>query len=88
MDLHEQHNQNPEKLQGCFAQLQNMALVPKSRMFKFYKNVTHAFNELDKEHVECRRIKKITLKYTELEQKFRECVTVFEQYSIVAALSY
>ncbi len=63
-------------------------MVPKSKMFKFYKSVTHAFTELDKEHVECRRLKKVTLKYTELEQKFHECVTVFEQYSIMAALSY
>lgn len=88
MDLLERHNKNREKLQECFVQLQNMQIVPKTKMFRFYKNVTHAFNELDKEHVECRRNKKLTLKYTELEQKFYECTIVFEQYSIMAALSY
>ena len=88
MDILERHAQNRAKQQECFLQLQSMSVVPKSKMFKFYKNLSHAFTALDKEHVECRRIRKVTLKYTELEQQFYECIRVFEQWSIMAALSY
>ena len=88
MDLLERHARNRDKLQDCFVQLQSMSLVPKSKMFKFYKNASNAFTELDKEAVEGRRTRKVTLKYTELEQKFYECITAFDQWSIVAVLSY
>ena len=88
MDILERHAQNRAKQQECFLQLQSMSVVPKSKMFKFYKNLSHAFTALDKEHVECRRIRKVTLKYTELTRAFEESVTVFEQYSLIAALTY
>ncbi len=88
MDILERHARNRLKNEECFAQLQSMGIVPKSKMFKFYKNVSQAFTELDKEAVECRRTKKVTLKYTELERNFHECITIFEQWSIMAALSY
>ena len=65
-----------------------MGMVPKSKMWKFYKNVSKAFAELDAENVNCRRVQKTTAKYQELEQKYYECITVFEQYSIIAALQY
>jgi hypothetical protein len=43
---------------------------------------------LDIEMVECRRLKRVTPKYTDLERNLNECVTVFEQWSIMAALTY
>lgn len=86
--MNEQHQQNREKLQRCFTQLQDMGIVSKSKMFKFYKTVSSAFSELDKEFVNCRRTRKITTKYTELEKKLDECVTVFEHYAVLAALTY
>ncbi len=82
------HTHNQAKLEACFAQLQSMGMIPKSKMFKFYKNVRTAWNELDREYVNCRRARKITLKYTELTVEFEESIKVFEQYSIMAALMY
>lgn len=86
--MQEQHDQNRAKLQECFVQLQAMDIVPKSKMFKFYKNASHAFNEMDREFVECRRLKHITARYETLEQQYYECITVFEQWAIMATLMY
>lgn len=86
--MQERHDQNRKKLEECFAQLQSMSVVPKSKMFKFYKNASTAFTELDKEFVECRRHKHISAKYETLEQQYHGCVTVFEQWSIMATLMY
>lgn len=86
--MQERHDQNRQKMQDCFAQLQGMGLVPKSKMYKFYRNVSAAFDELDKEFVECRRLKHMTARYETLETKYYECITVFEQWSIMATLMY
>lgn len=88
MDMYERHSQSHAKSQECFSQLQAMGVVPKSKMSKFYRNVSSAWNELDREFVNCRRLKKITLKYTELEVQFDECVTVFGQWGTFTALMY
>jgi hypothetical protein len=82
------HTQNKYKADNCFEQLQTMDMVPKSKMFKIYRNVSRAWMLLDMEMVECRRLKRITPKYTDLERNLNECVTVFEQWSIMAALTY
>ena len=88
MDLLERHAHNRDILQERFCQLKAMGIVPKSKMFKFYKNARTAFTELDKEAVECRSTRKVTIKYTELEQKLYESITVFDQWAVMAALSY
>ena len=88
MDMHTRHNQNRERNKIAFAALQSMGMVPKSKMWKFYKNVSNGWNQLDSEFVECRRVQKTTLRYQELEQNYNECITVFEQYSLIAALQY
>jgi len=84
----ERHAANSEKLENCLTQLKSMPMAPKSKMWKFYNTTRAAFTELDREFVECRRLKKVTLKYTELEKTFEDCVTVFEQWAIMAALTY
>ena len=88
MDLHTTHSQNKQKADACFEQLQTMDIVPKSKMFKIYRNVSKAWTDLDIEFVECRRTKRLTPKYTDLERNLNECVTVFEQWSVMAALMY
>jgi hypothetical protein len=87
-EMQERHDLNRKKLEECFAQLQGMSMVPKSKMFKFYKNASLAFTSLDKEFVECRRLKHISSRYETLEQQYNECITVFEQWSIMATLMY
>ena len=88
MDIVARHQQNSQKLQYCFQQLQSMDMVPKSKMWQFYKNVSNAFTELDREMVDCRRHSKITPRYNTLERRYYECITVFEQWIIMAALTY
>ena len=82
------HLANQAKLTECFAQISSMDIVPKSKMFKFYTNVSKAFGELDREFVNCRRTRRINWQYEELEQKYYKCITVFEQWSLMAALTY
>lgn len=86
--LYTLHVQHKYKAENCFEQLQSMDIVPKSKMFKIYRNVSKAWTDLDIEFVECRRLKRITPKYTDLVRNLDECVTVFEQWSIMAALTY
>jgi hypothetical protein len=88
MSPQSRHDVNQKKGNDCFAQLQSMAIVPKSQMWKFYKNVSRSWVELDKEFVQCRRQNKISAKYESLEAVYYECITVFEQWSIMAALQY
>ena len=86
--MQERHEQNRKKLQDCFGQIQAMPVVPKSKMFKFYKNASAAFAELDKEFVECRRLRHTTARYETLEKEYYECITVFEQWSLMAQLMF
>lgn len=86
--MEDQHKQNHKKLQEIFAQLQGMPMVTKSKMWKFYRNVGAAYSELDKEYVNCRRVKTLTSKYKVLEKNYYECITVFEQWSIMATLMF
>jgi hypothetical protein len=88
MDLKAHHYSNHQKSLNCFAQLQTMGMIPKSKMWQFYRNVSRAWVELDKEFVLCRRANKLTLKYTEMERTLDESIRVFEQYSLMAALTY
>ena len=82
------HSQNNQKVDACFAQLQAMDLVPKSKMWKFYRNVSKAWIELDSEFVNYRRTRHLTAKYDDLSKNLNECITVFEQWSVMAALMY
>jgi hypothetical protein len=84
----DRHEQNRKKLEECYAQWQSMGMVPKSKMYKFYKNARLAYANLDKEFVECRRLKHTTARYQTLEQEYYECVTIFEQWSIMAVLMF
>jgi hypothetical protein len=60
----------------------------KSDLFKMYQNCKNIFTEMSKEDVECRRLKKTTVKYRELEQKLNESIQEFEQWITFATLIY
>ena len=53
-----------------------------------YQNCKNIFTEMSKEDVECRRLKKTTVKYRELEQKLNESIQEFEQWITFATLIY
>lgn len=86
--MHNTHVQHKQLVDDCFAQLQSMDMVAKSKMWRFYRNVSAAWVQLDTEFIDCRRLNRVTPKYTELAQKLNECITVFNQYSIIAVLTY
>jgi predicted nuclease with TOPRIM domain len=60
----------------------------RSQLYKLYNNCRKKFDELSKESVECRRMKKVTTKYTEIEQQLQECIHNFEQWTFFAKLIY
>jgi hypothetical protein len=60
----------------------------KSQLYKFYSNCKHALVALDRESVECRRLKKVTSKYTELENNLKDCIHTFDQWVVMAALRF
>lgn len=60
----------------------------RSQLYKLYNNCRKKFDELSKESVECRRMKKVTVKYTEIENQLQECIHNFEQWTFFAKLMY
>ena len=86
MSIEKIHVQNHQKVIDCRRQWRDLNMVSRSETFKFLQNSQNAWSELDKEFVQCRRIGRLTAKYTELESKFLECVTVYEQWMVMAAL--
>jgi hypothetical protein len=83
------HTQNYQKQQACFQQVQAMSnLQAKSRIWPIYRNVSKSWDEMDREFVNCRRQRKLTVRYRDLEQKFEECITTFNHWALIAALTY
>ena len=60
----------------------------RSELYKIYRNVSEAYDNLDRESVECRRLGKTTAKYVVLEQKLNESTQEFEQWITYATLLY
>ena len=87
--MHEQHTNNHGKLEACLSTIQGISnMVAKSHLWRFYNTARTIWVEMDKEFVNCRRNRRISSKYTELEKTFYESIIVFEQYSIIAVLQY
>jgi hypothetical protein len=87
--MQERHTHNHNRLDACLSTVQGIQhMVAKSFLWRFYNNTRKIWSNMDQEFVNCRRNKKISIKYTELEQQFNESIIVFEQYSIIAVLQY
>ena len=87
--MHEQHQKHRDELDVCLTALQQTNnMVAKSTMWKFYNNLRITWVELDREMVECRRLKRVTPKYTDLEAKYAEHYKNFEQWHVMASLMY
>jgi hypothetical protein len=83
---HEAHIAQLEKLLASVSHTKDIRA--RSNLFKFYKNCREIYTEMDKEMVNCRRRNKLTQKYTELQARFVEATTTFEQWTVMAALMY
>ena len=83
------HQQLHARLDACLRAMQSIKDTrAKSTMYRFYKNCRIVWVFLDEEMVNCRRQRRVTLKYTELEAEFLEHVHNFEQWQIMSALMY
>lgn len=60
----------------------------RGQLRRFYDNAAHIWNSLDKEMVYCRRLNKITPMYTELTRQYNEAINTFNEWHLMAALSY
>jgi hypothetical protein len=52
----------------------------RSDLYKIYSNCRKIYTELDRESVECRRLRHKTAKYESLEQKLNESIQELEQW--------
>lgn len=87
--MFKQHDDNRQLLEQCLDKLHAVEdLRARNTLWKFYTNCRRIWAEMDNEFVVCRRHNRLTLKYTELEVKFRECVGEFDQWITMAALIY
>jgi hypothetical protein len=88
--MQQQHQANKDRLDQCAMSMLKVVqdMQAKGILWKFYENCRRIWAEMDKEMVECRRRRRVTHKYTELQIQFDECVKHFEQWIIMAKLMY
>ena len=60
----------------------------RGQLRQFYDNAAHIWNSLDKEMVNCRRSGKLTPLYTELLRQYNYAIKTFDEWHLMAALSY
>lgn len=60
----------------------------RSQLMKIYWNCKKILDDISRESVECKRLQRVTLKYTELQKKFEDSVTELEQWATFAKLLY
>lgn len=77
------------KLNNLLTVMQQTADIrARSQLYKLYTNCRRQFDALSRESVECRRMKKVTAKYAEIEKELQECIHNFEQWIFFAKLMY
>lgn len=86
--MHAIHQANSDKLDECLSTMRTVTGVQAaSTLWKFYNNARLVWKSLDNEMVECRRRRRLTQKYAELQVEFDECVNTYGQWRVMAALS-
>ena len=60
----------------------------RSELYALYRNCRIVCDEMSKEEVECRRRKKVTQKYKDLEVQLQERIANFEQWITFSKLLY
>jgi hypothetical protein len=82
------HQANSDKLDECLSTMRTIiGIQAKSTLWTFYSNARIVWKALDNEMVECRKRRRITQKYAELQVEFNECVNTYDQWRVMAALS-
>jgi hypothetical protein len=83
-----QHQANYLKMQECIKVFDDISGKARIELLRFLTNVRRCWADMDNEMVECRRRQRVTHKYTELQTEFDDRVKHFEQWIIMAKLSY
>lgn len=87
--MYEHHLRNHAKLSKCLDTLKGFAdMRSRSTMFKFYQTCSKIWVKMDREFVKCRRHQRFTERYKTLETEFNAAIVDFEQWSVIAALTY
>lgn len=83
------HQHNYDRLNECLETLKNFKdMRARSQLWAFYNNCRKVWTKMDNEFIKCRRLKRLTERYTDLEREFNETIVAFGQWSTIAALSY
>jgi hypothetical protein len=86
--MHERHQTNYAKLGECLESLKAFRSTrAKNQLWVFYNNCRQVWTKMDNEYIKCRRLKRMTERYNDLEAEFNETIITFEQWSTMAALS-
>lgn len=57
----------------------NLDLVVRNDLIKMLHNCNNKYTEMDRESVECRRLKKVTSRYTELGKELQSLISSLEK---------
>jgi len=76
-----------KRIDNAYAQIANIkSKVARRDLLMMLKATESAYTKLDQESVECRRLKKETVKYQELLQNFEEVLAHLEKHITFASL--
>jgi hypothetical protein len=76
-----------KRIDNAYAQIGNIkSKVARRDLLTILKATEAAYTKLDKESVECRRLKKETIKYRELLKNFEELLAHLEKHITFASL--
>lgn len=82
----ESNSELKQRLDNIFFQIVQLRPDMREDMRRLWRPSRNIWNELDKELVECRRIRKVTSKYTDLELDLLTRIEVMEKYITFATL--
>jgi hypothetical protein len=57
-----------------------------AKLYKIYRNCYKLWDKLDNELIECRRMGRITTKYTEISSELDQAIVVLEQHLVFGSL--
>jgi hypothetical protein len=87
--MYDRHSHNYAKLNACLFTVKGLVdMRSRSEMFKFYRVCSKVWTSMDNEFVKCRQLGRLTPRYSDLEAEFNAAVVEFEQWSLIAALTY
>lgn len=82
----EQHTILRKQLDTLWTQILGIHPANRRDLTRMWRNSDEVWIEMDKELINCRRLKHLTIKYQELSSKLEELLNSLEQYVVFAKL--